>query len=81
MQRDALRYSYLAGDVSAVAITYNNLGNYLRRHARRPVPALASHLAAALIHALSREDTLAAESVWEATTDLREFGTAAVPAP
>ena len=41
MQRDALRYSYLAEDVSAVAITYNNLGNCLRRHAHQP--ALAFH--------------------------------------
>ena len=47
LQRDALRFSYLAGDVAAIAAGYHNLGLYL--HLRQPAAALASHLTAALI--------------------------------
>ena len=73
IQRDALRYTYLGGDVIAVAVGYHNLGNYLRRHARQPTPALACHLAAALIYALSGAKGIE-RSVGAAATDLREFG-------
>ena len=52
LERDALRYEYLAGDVTGIAVSYHNLGTYLRP--RPPArPALASHLAAALIRALT----------------------------
>jgi hypothetical protein len=32
--RDALRCTYLAGDVIGIAVGYHNLGNYLRVHAQ-----------------------------------------------
>jgi hypothetical protein len=50
----------------------------VRRHARQPAPALASHLTAALIRALVSADGVN-RSVSAATTDLREFGAAATP--
>jgi tetratricopeptide (TPR) repeat protein len=50
---DALRYKYLAGDATAIAGSYYNLGNYLRKHARQPARVLASFLTAALICALA----------------------------
>ena len=53
LERDALRYKYLSGDVPGIAASYHNLGNYLAVHARQPAAALASHLAAALIRALA----------------------------
>jgi hypothetical protein len=71
--RDALRYSYLAGDVIGVAVSYHNLGNYLSRHARQPAPALACHLASALICALTGAEGTEA-SVRAAMADLRAFG-------
>jgi tetratricopeptide (TPR) repeat protein len=80
MERDALRYKYLAGDVIGIAVSYYNLGNYLRRHARQPAPALACHLAAALIRALTGADG-AGRSVRAAADDLREFGAAAATPP
>jgi hypothetical protein len=76
MERDALRYGYLAGDVTGIAVSYHNLGNYLRRHARQPAPALACHLAAALIRALTGADG-AGRSVTAAAADLRALGPAA----
>jgi hypothetical protein len=78
MARDALRYTYLAGDVLAIAVSYHNLGNYLRRHARQPAPALACHLASALICALTGADD-GGQSVRAAATDLRELGAADTP--
>ncbi|MBO0806052.1 MAG: hypothetical protein J2P25_23645 [Nocardiopsaceae bacterium] len=83
LQRDALRYTYLAADVTGIAISYHNLGNYLHRHARQPAAALAAHLTAALIYALTGMGGTgpgsAAGSVRAAATDLRVFGTAAEP--
>jgi hypothetical protein len=81
LERDALRYSYLADDVTGIAGSYHNHGTYLRRHAGQPVPALASHVAATLIYTLlgtgSTNQTL--DALNDAATDLREIGTAAVP--
>jgi tetratricopeptide (TPR) repeat protein len=76
MERDALRYTYLAADAIGIAVCYHNLGNYLRRHARQPAPALACHLAAALIRAFTGADG-GDRSVRAAAVDLREFGVAA----
>ena len=76
--REALRYSYRVGDVTAIAISYHNQGNYLHRHARQPSQTLASHLAAALIRALASAEG-ADRSLVATATDLREFGTAAIP--
>jgi tetratricopeptide (TPR) repeat protein len=50
---DALRYGYAADDTATVQDVYHNLGNYLAKHANRPISALACHLCAALIKALS----------------------------
>jgi CHAT domain len=73
LERDALRYKYLAGDVIAVAVSYHNLGLNLRRHAHQAAPALACHLAAALIRALTGAEGTEG-SARAAVTDLREFG-------
>jgi len=78
MERDALRYQFLAGDVPGIPVSYHNLGLYLRRHARQPAPALACHLAAALIYTLTGSG-LAADSVHGAAKDILEFGALAVP--
>jgi hypothetical protein len=74
MERDALRYSYLAGEVIAIAVSYHNLGNYLRRHARQCVPALSCHLTAALICTLTGA-AYTDDSVRAAASDLRALGT------
>jgi hypothetical protein len=78
LQGDALRYSYLAADVAGIAVSYHNLGSYLRSHARQPAQALACHLTAALIRALTGADG-SDRSASAAATDLREHGTAATP--
>ena len=83
LERDALRYKYLAGDVTDIAVSYHNLGDYLRRHARQPAPALASHLAAALIRTLTGIGGDNAGSAWDSMQPPRptcaNSGTAAVP--
>jgi CHAT domain/NB-ARC domain len=74
LERDALRYTYLAGDVTGIMISYHNLGNYLRRHASQPAAALSCHLAAALIGAITGgADT--DHSVRAAAGDLRALDT------
>jgi uncharacterized membrane protein YccC len=79
LQRDALRYKYLAGDVHGIAVSYHNLGSSLRQ----PAPALASHLTAALIRTLAGVGGTgtgsATDSAQQAATDLRELGTTATP--
>lgn len=77
LERDALRYTYLAGDVTAIAVSYRDLGNYLHRYTSRSDAALASHLIVGLLRTLTGAD--AAESVRNAALDLREFGPAADP--
>jgi hypothetical protein len=80
LERDALRYRYLAGDVTGITVSYHNLGNYLRRHARQPAAALACHLASALICVLATAEGTE-DSVHSAVIDLRELGTdATLPA-
>lgn len=76
--RDALRYRYLAGDVAGIAAGYHNLGRYAHVHARQPVLALACHLAAALISALTHA-RLTSDPLRGAASDLRVFGGAAIP--
>ncbi|MBO0802517.1 MAG: CHAT domain-containing protein [Nocardiopsaceae bacterium] len=84
LQRDALRYSYLAADVGGIARCYYDLGDYFHVHAGHPVAALAAHLAAALIRTLTgiggTGDEGAASSVRHAAIDLRASGTAGPPA-
>ena len=76
MERNALRYAHLAEDVTRIAVSYHNLGDYFRDHAHQSVPALASHLMSALICALTGVEGTD-DSVRDAAADLREFGTAA----
>ena len=78
MAHDALRYKYLAGNTTGIAVSYHNLGDYLLGYARQPAPAFASHLATALIYALSGAEG-ASDSVRAAATDLREAGAGATP--
>lgn len=70
MERDAIRYSYLSGEVLDVAISHHNLGTYLARYAHRPADALPHHLAAALIFTLTDSDEVA-RSMRAAQTGLR----------
>ena len=53
LERDALRYKYLADDVISVAVSHHNLGNYLSAYAAEHRQALAHHLASALLEALA----------------------------
>jgi tetratricopeptide (TPR) repeat protein len=82
-ERDALRYAYLAGDVTGIAGSYHNLGNHLLVHARQPAAAFAAHLAAAIIRTLTGVSGTGpdstAGSVCACALDLREFDTAAEP--
>jgi hypothetical protein len=78
LAHDALRYKYLAGNLTGIAVSYHNLGDYLRQ-ARQPGRALASHLAAALIYSLTGAEGVS-DSVRAAAADLREAASAAVPA-
>ena len=78
LERDGLRYAYLAGDAEGIAIGYHNLGNHLAGQARQPAQAFASHLTSALICTLIGNDDVA-ESIEAAATDLRGFGADDVP--
>jgi hypothetical protein len=78
LERDALRYKYLAGDVPGITRSYHNLGNYFHKHVREAAPAIASHLASALIEVLSGTDD-DGQSARPAAIDLYAFGSAATP--
>jgi hypothetical protein len=53
LERNALRYGYLAGEVDDIAKRHHNLGSYLARHAADHPQALAHHLASALLRGLT----------------------------
>ena len=72
LQRDALRYRYLARDVSSIVISHRNLGN-MERDADQPSKALAHHLAAALICAVTGIGRLDS-SIQSAADDLGLLG-------
>jgi tetratricopeptide (TPR) repeat protein len=72
LARDALRYGYLADDVDSIPISHFNLGTYLREDAGDPRDALAHHLAAALIYAVTGGQYLE-QSVRAAAADLQRF--------
>jgi hypothetical protein len=75
---DALRYGYAAEATGIIRDVYHNLGNYLARQGNRPSSALACHLCAGVIKALSGTgDT--ERSVHAAAVDLTVFGEAAEP--
>jgi tetratricopeptide (TPR) repeat protein len=73
LERDGLRYAYLAGDAEGIAIGYHNLGNHLSGQASPPAKAFVSHLTSALICTLIGNNDVA-ESVEAAAADLRGFG-------
>ena len=75
----ALRYSYLAADVDSIRISHHNLGEYLRDLVGQPGTALAHHLAAALLRAVTGAGG-AEESVSSAADDLKAGGDVSVPA-
>ena len=81
LERDALRYKYLAADATAIATSYHNLGGYLHDHARDPAAVLASYLAAALIRRLAGiagdGPSTPASSVRIAAVHLRALGAGA----
>jgi len=70
LARDALRYGYLADDMDGIPISHFNLGTYLREIAGDPGDALAHHLAAALIYAVTGGQYLE-RSVRQAAADLQ----------
>jgi tetratricopeptide (TPR) repeat protein len=77
LERDALRYAYLAGDLPAIKHGYYYLGNHARRHGL----ALASSIAFALLYSLIAIRGNAAGSPQHkiplVEIDLREYGTPA----
>jgi hypothetical protein len=80
LQRDNLRFAYLAGDVDGIAAGYHHLGNLLARHLRQLDRALPCHLAAALIRTLAGAHEVDI-AVAGAVADLEALGgEAAVPA-
>ncbi|GII02887.1 CHAT domain-containing protein [Planobispora takensis] len=70
LESDALRYRYAARDVAGTAVSHHNLGNCLAESAGRPEAALAHHLAAALVRAVTGGEGLAG-SMAAAADDLR----------
>jgi hypothetical protein len=78
LEHDALRYKYLANDLDVIPASYHNLGNYLRRHARQPAAALASHLASGVVGRLiGIHDN--PEPARAAAIELRILGAATTP--
>ena len=78
LQRDALRYCYLAADVAAIQVSHHNLGNYFG-YTGQLYPALAHHLAAALLRVITGSEG-AEDSALAATADRRAAAGAALPA-
>jgi tetratricopeptide (TPR) repeat protein len=70
LEKDGLRYSYIAGDVIGIAVSHYNFGNYLARHTGQGDAALAHHLAAALIQAITGSRS-AMDPVGAAANDIR----------
>jgi hypothetical protein len=79
LARESLRYHYLAEDVDNIWISHHNLGEYLRDLASQPGPALAHHLAAALLREVTGTEG-DNESLPAAADDLKADGDVTVPA-
>jgi hypothetical protein len=77
LERDALRYRYRSGDILGITLSYHNLGLRLHIRANQPTAALAAHLAAGLIRALTGAD--GAGSVLCAAIELRVLGSTSEP--
>lgn len=81
LAREALRYSYVSGNIDSIRISHHNLGVYLRDLAGQPDTALAHHLAAALLRAVTGEAGEGVdESVLSASDDLKADDGATLPA-
>jgi hypothetical protein len=78
LAREGLRYDYLAGGVENIQIGHHNLGEYLREGVGQPSPALAHHLAAALLRAATGAEGTD-ESVLAVAADLKIGGDVTVP--
>ena len=78
LERDALRYSYLARDVRDIAANYHNHGITLRIWARRPSLSLTCHLAATLVGDLTGTGDIH-KSLPAAANTVREMGAYIVP--
>jgi hypothetical protein len=78
LQRNALRYCYLAADVASIQVSHHNLGNYFG-YTGQLYPALAHHLAAALLRVITGSEG-AEDSARAATADMRAAAEAALPA-
>ena len=76
---EGLRYSYIAAHVDSIRISHHNLGEYLRELAGQPGTALAHHLAAALLRAVTGAEGNE-DSVSSAADDLEAGGDVTVPA-
>jgi hypothetical protein len=79
LARQGLRYDYLAGDVNTIWKSHHNLGEYLGDLASQPGPALAHHLAAALLRAVTGAEE-AEDPVLSAADDLKASSDAPAPA-
>jgi hypothetical protein len=79
LAREALRYSYLAGDVETIWISHHNLGQYLHDLPDQPGSGLAHHLAAALIRTVTGAEGVN-EPLLAAADDLKADGDVPVPA-
>ena len=78
LERSALRYTYTADDVPNIAVSYQNLGNYLDLHAGQPARALPCHLMTALIHRLMGVESEDPDAQYrDIVIDLRRSGGAA----
>jgi hypothetical protein len=79
LERDALRYKYLAADVSAIQTSHHNLGNYLAPGGQLGA-ALTHHLASALLRVITGAKGELESSARAAAAVLRAAGEAALPA-
>jgi tetratricopeptide (TPR) repeat protein len=78
MEQAALRYLYAAGHPDSVAVSHNNLANYLRLAGGDPKLVVAHRLAAALLRYQTSEGRLDA-TLRTLADELAEFGEQAVP--
>ena len=69
MEREALRYEYLTGDVSGILVSHSNLGTYLRE-VGNPSAGLGHHMASALIMAVAGSK-IPIDPIGGAVADLR----------
>jgi tetratricopeptide (TPR) repeat protein len=78
LEQAALRYKYAAGEPDTVAVSHNNLAEYLRRAGGDPGLVVAHRLAAVLLRYQTGEGRLAA-NLRALAGALAEFGEQAVP--